>query len=71
MNPCVLGEQVLEDDRPNDSIDSTEVIANLGADSTSLDSSESKQDSKDKKSVKHGRRDKEKDHKSIRDRSDR
>lgn len=69
----MLGEQVLEEDRPNDSIDSTEVIANLGADSTSLDSSDLKQDSKekDKKSLKHSRRDREKDHKSSKDRNDR
>lgn len=68
-----IGEQVLEDDRPSDSLDSSEVIASLGADSTSLDSSDSKHDSKDKekKSQKHSRKAKEKDHKSDRDRSDR
>lgn len=53
----LLGEQVFEDDRPKETVDSTEVIAGLGADSTSTESSENKKDSKekDKKSSKHRR----------------
>lgn len=65
---------MLEDGRPKDGIDSTEVIANLGADSTSLDSSDSKQDSKEKDkrgSSKHSRRDKDRGRKSSKDKSDR
>lgn len=70
----LIGEQVLEDGRPKDAIDSTEVIANLGADSTSLDSSDSKHDSKEKEkraNSKHSRRDKDRDKKSGKEKSDR
>lgn len=65
----------MEDDRPNESIDSTEVIATLGADSTSLESTDSKYESKDKdkknSSSKHGRRDKERERRSSKEKTNR
>lgn len=70
----VSGEQVLEDGRPNDAIDSTEVITSLGADSTSIDTTDSKHESKDKdkkNSSKHSRRDKERDLRSSKEKTSR
>lgn len=52
------GEQVLEDTRPTDSVDNTEVITNLGSDNNTSESSESKKDSKDTpKKSKHSKSD--------------
>lgn len=66
---------MLEDDRPNETIDSTEVIATLGADSTSLESADSKHESKDKdkksSSSKHSKRDKEKERRSSKEKTSR
>ncbi|XP_063913585.1 death-inducer obliterator 1-like isoform X1 [Zophobas morio] len=63
------GEQILEDNRPTDHIDNTEVITSL----TDVEKSERKIDSSkenDRKNHKHGHKEKEKDRKSNKERSD-
>lgn len=61
------GEQVFEDDRPKETVDSTEVITGLAADAASDDSKSSKE--KDKKGSKHSKRDRSRDRSKERDRS--
>lgn len=63
------GEQVFEDDRPQDKVDNSEVIAALGADSTSVEGEGGKKDGgkdRDKKSKHHKR---ERERSRERDRS--
>ncbi|KAF5285659.1 hypothetical protein FQR65_LT13089 [Abscondita terminalis] len=65
------GEQVLEDNRPSDAVDNTEVIMGLGAEDGSSESTpETKKDSKDKdkKTSKHSRADRHHDRKQSKDR---
>ncbi|KAK4879330.1 hypothetical protein RN001_007476 [Aquatica leii] len=65
------GEQVLEDNRPSDAVDNTEVVMGLAAeDGSSGSTPDSKKDGKDKdkKNSKHSRTDRHHDHKQSKDR---
>ncbi|KAF5299967.1 hypothetical protein FQA39_LY11340 [Lamprigera yunnana] len=64
------GEQVLEDNRPSDAVDNTEVVMGLGADDGSSESTANgkKDKERDKKSSKHSRTDRHHDHKQSKER---
>lgn len=71
------GEQVMED-RPSVKVDSTDIMPGLGADSTSeqdvstaTDKSDAGDHSSERRSSKHSKRDRDRDKRSSKDRSDR
>lgn len=63
------GEQVFEDDRPKETVDSTEVITSLTSEGSNDDTKRSSSKEREKKSLKHSKRDRERGRSKDRDRS--